>query len=151
MNLDGDIIEKGDMVLKPSDGLWVYAPSAEYSLQSSGQVPQSDIEAILRSGFKLVANSTPVAIDMTEVTVTGYDVEEGSEDEVYIQTLDNAGKTVDKYFWIDVVDGEDVYYGWLNLDGDIIEEGDATLGSGEALWVYAPNSNYSLVIPGVSL
>ena len=151
LNADGDIIEEGEMTLKVGDGLWIYAPSTSYKLQSAGQVPSSDTVTILRSGSKMVANPTPVTIDMTNIIVAGYDAEEGSEEEVYVQTLDKSGRSESKLFWIDVTDGEDVYYGWLNADGDIIEEGDVTVGPGAGLWVYAPSTAYTLKFPGVSL
>ena len=106
----------------------------------------------LREGFKMVANPTPVAVDMTDITVTGYDEEEGTEEEVSVQTLDKNGSKVDKYYWYDVVDGSDVYYGWLDgASGDFIEPGDVEVGAGEALWVDAPSSDYNLVLPGVTL
>ena len=59
---------------------------------------------------------------------------------------------VNKYFWIDITDGEDVYYGWIDFDtGDIIEEDTVAVGAGEALWVDAPSSDFNLVLPGVTL
>lgn len=153
MNEAGDLIEEGDVEIAPGEGIWVKAPSASYSLQFSGQVPTSDISNLLREGFKLIANPTPIAVDLTGVTVEGYDPEEGSEDEVFIQSLDASGQTVpgSVYFWIDVTDGEDVYYGWMNEAGDLIEEGDASIGAGEGVWVKAPSTAFKVVFPGVEL
>ena len=152
MNEAGDFIEKGDAVFAPGDGVWVYAPSTEFKLQYSGQVSQSATAVALRKGFRLVSNPNPIGIDLTSISVEGYDKEEGTDSDVYIQSLDAAGKQVEGsvYFWLDIVDGEDVYYGWMNEGGDFIEEGDKILEMGETIWAYAPDT-WSVVIPGVSL
>ena len=152
MNEAGDFIKKGDAVFAPGDGVWVYAPSTEFKLQYSGQVSQSATAVALRKGFRLVSNPNPIGIDLTSISVEGYDKEEGTDSDVYIQSLDAAGKQVEGsvYFWLDIVDGEDVYYGWMNEGGDFIEEGDKILEMGETIWAYAPDT-WSVVIPGVSL
>jgi hypothetical protein len=100
----------------------------------------------------MVANQTPVAMNLLKFTVTGYDVEEGTEEEVSVQTLDEYGSTLKQYFWYDITDGEDVYYGWLDGEtGDFIEEESVMIGAGEALWVSAPSTSFKLVIPEVEL
>ena len=48
--------------------------------------------------------------------VTGYSKEDGTEEEVSVQTLDENGSMLKQYFWYDITDGEDIYYGWQ--DGD---------------------------------
>ena len=148
----GDIIEAGDVKLNVGDGLWVDAPSAAFKLQSAGQVMSASATVTLREGFKMVANQTPVAVDLTNIVVTGYDEKEGTEEEVSVQTLDKNGDMVNKYFWIDITDGEDVYYGWIDFDtGDIVEEASVEVGAGESLWVDAPDTSFNLVLPGVTL
>ena len=148
----GEFIEAGDVLLNVGDGLWVDAPNSDFGLQSAGQVMTAAAGVTLREGFKMVANPTPVAVDLTTIIVTGYDEEEGTEEEVSVQTLDKNGEKVNQYLWYDVTDGGDVYYGWLDADaGDFIEVGDVEVGAGEALWVDAPNSDFQLVLPGVTL
>ena len=60
----------------------------------------------LRTGNKGVgACFLPIGSDvvkLNDIKVAGYDPEEGCEGDVYVQTLDNYGRTVDKYFWYDV-------------------------------------------------
>lgn len=141
-----EIVEPGQVVLAPGEGLWVSAPSADYALQSSGQVPTSNIEVALRAGSKLVANSTPVGADLTSFDVVGYDAEEGTEGAVYVQGLDASGRGTGSYFYYDVP-GE--LTGWLDSTDEEIEKGDVVVGAGEALWVTAPTAGYSLVLPGV--
>ena len=148
----GEFIAAGDVNLNVGDGLWVNAPSSEYKLQSSGQVMSASAIVTLREGFKMVGNSTPIAVDLTDITVTGYDEEEGTEEEASVQTLNKNGGREDLYLWYDVTDGSDVYYGWLDADsGEFIEEGDVEVGAGEALWVNAPSTDFKLVLPGVTL
>ena len=148
----GDFIEAGDVLLDVGDGLWVDAPSSDFNLQSAGQVMTAAATVTLREGFKLVANPTPVAVDLTNITVTGYDEEEGTAEEVSVQTLDKNGSMVKQYYWYDATDGSDVYYGWLDADsGDFIEADTVSVGAGEALWVDAPSTDFKLVLPGVTL
>ena len=151
LNEAGDFVEAGDVTFAPGEGLWVHAPSADFSLQYAGAVDMLGAAVTLREGSKLVSNPKPLDVDLTDVNVTGYDTELGTEDEVYIQSLDYRGRTVagSMYFWIDVTDGEDVYYGWLNEEGDFIAEGDKILVAGEAIWVNAPSSDFKIVFPGI--
>ncbi len=148
----GDFVVEGDVTFAVGDGLWVDAPSADYKLQTAGQVMTSSAAITLREGFKMVANPTPVDVDLTAITVSGYDTEAGTVEEVSVQTLNKNGDMVNQYFWYDYVDGSDVYYGWLDADsGDFISEGDVSVGAGSALWVDAPSTDYNLVLPGVTL
>ena len=140
------------MLLNVGDGLWVDAPSSDFNLQSAGQVMSAPANVTLREGFKMIANPTPVAVDLTDITIAGYDKEEGTEEEVSVQTLDKNGGRVNLYLWIDITDGDDVYYGWIDADsGEFIKAGDVSVGAGEALWVDAPSTAFKLVLPGVAL
>ena len=148
--LDGndEIVEPGTIKLAPGDGFWVSAPNDNYGIQSAGMVPTSDIGVVLRSGFKLVVNSTPVATDLTDIVVTGYDAEEGTEGDVYVQGLDATGNGTGSYFYYDVP-GE--ITGWLDGNDEEVEAGSVYVNAGEGLWVAAPSADYSLVFPGVTL
>ena len=147
-----EFVNPGEVLFNVGDGLWVDAPSSDFKLQSAGQVMSASAAVTLREGFKMVANPTPVAADLTEITVTGYDEVEGTAEEVSVQTLNKNGGMVDKYYWYDAVDGSDVYYGWLDgATSEFVEEGDVEVGAGEALWVDAPSTDYKLVLPGVTL
>ena len=67
--------------------------------------------------------------DLTELKVTGY--EESTEGDVQIQTLDEAGRTVDTYFYYDVP-GE--LTGWLDINDEEVSTGDVSFQAGEGLW-----------------
>ena len=148
--LDGndDEVEVGDVTLAAGEGLWVKAPDASYSLQTAGQVPTTGISVTLRNGFKLVVNSTPVAVDLTDIDVSGYNAEDGTEGDVRAQVLDAYGKSDMTYFYYDVP-GD--FTAWLDGNDDEVEPGDVTVAPGEGLWVKAPGTAYSLVLPGVTL
>ena len=155
MNAAGDLIEKGDVVLPLGDGLWVDAPSEDFKLNFNGEVEKDGVSASLRAGSKMVSNPLPLAVDINSVVVKGYNIEDGSEDEVYAQTLSASGKTVDMYYWIDVSyeeDGETItLYGWMNAAGDLLEDDSVKINAGEALWVDAPSTDYTLEFPKLSL
>ena len=148
---NGDQVEAGTVTFAVGDGLWVDAVDNTFGLQSAGSVLSEDYAVVLRAGFKMVANSTPVAVDLTEITVTGYDADEGTDGDVSVQTLDSTGNMIDQYFWVDVTDGDDVVYGWFDNNGDQVEAENVMVEAGAALWVDAADSTFSLVIPGVDL
>ena len=138
----------GDLTLAPGEGLWISAPSSAYSLQTAGKVPTSGIAVTLREGSKIAVNNTPIAVDLTDIVISGYDPEDGCEGTVDIQTLDEYGRGGNQYFWYDVP-GE--LYGWLNASDEEAAEGDLVINPGEGLWVNAPSTAYSIVFPGVTL
>ena len=141
-------VEVGDVTLAAGEGLWVNAPSDAFGLQTAGQVPTTGIAVALRYGNKVVVNSTPVDVDLTDMDVTGYDPESGTEGDVNVQILDAYGKAGLTYFYYDVP-GD--FTAWLDSFDTEVEPGDVVVPPGEGLWVNAPSTSYSLIIPGVTL
>ena len=148
--LDGldNEVEAGTVTLAAGEGLWVDAPSASYSLQTAGQVPTTGISVTLRAGNKIVINNTPVDVDLTDIDVTGYDSETGTEGEVNVQILDQYGMGGMTYFYYDVP-GD--FTAWLDGLDEEVAPGDVVIAPGEGLWVDAPSTAYKMVIPGVTL
>jgi hypothetical protein len=148
--LDGtdEPVEDGNVVLAKGEGLWVSAPNASFALQTAGSVQTEKYGVLLRSGNKMVVNSTPVAVDLNTIDVAGYDQEEGTEAEVTVQTLDGFGKGGVTYFFYDVP-GE--LYGWLDGTDEPVEDGAMMIQPGEGLWVSSPSDAFLSEIPGVSL
>ena len=140
-------VEKGIVTFKAGQAFWVDAPNEFYAIQSAGQVPMSDVAVTLRTGRMMVGNVTPVDVDLIDISVQGYD--EVAEGECSVQILDKYGRGLDSFFWYDLPD--DNLYGWLDGSDEPLEEGTLVLKPGEALWVDAPNSTYSLVFPGVDV
>ena len=148
--LDGndEEVSAGTLTLAAGEGLWVSAPDATYSLQTAGQVPTTGIAVALRQGNKVVVNSTPVDVDLTEIDVTGYDTESGTEGDVNVQILDAHGKAGMSYFYYDVP-GD--FTAWLDGNDEEVSAGTLVIGPGEGMWVSAPSTAFSLVLPGVTL
>ena len=144
-------IPNGEVVLAPGEGLWIYAPNEAYNLQSAGTVPTTGIAVVLRSGNKLAVNNTPLSVDLNDISVSGYSQETGCEGAVQVQVLDSVGMGGKTYSWYDVVDGEDVIYGWIDSSDENIPNGEVVLAPGEGLWVYSPSTAYYLNFPGVTL
>ena len=151
--LDGndDPVEPGAVTFQAGEGLWVFCQDESFGLQSAGQVPQSDVSVNLQQYGLSVANPTPVTVDLNACTITGYDPEDGSEGDVYVQTLDEYGRTVATYFWIDVVDGEDVLLGWLDGNDEPIDDGTVTIAAGAGIWSFCQDDGFSFVWPKVDI
>ena len=136
------------VILPPGEGLYARAPDESFGLQSAGQVPTSDISVTLRFGAKIVVNSTPVSVNIQNVTVTGYSIEDGyADEEVYVQPLDAYGRTIASYYWYDSED--DGMYGWYDDEGELVEDFEIT--AGEFVYARAPDNTFSMVFPGVTL
>ena len=148
INGDDEEVEPGDLTLAAGEGMWVKAPSSAYSLQTAGQVPTSGIAVTLRSGNKVVVNNTPVAVDLTDIDVSGYDEEDGTEGDVRVQILGPTGMGGETFFYYDVP-GE--LTAWINGDDEEVEPGDLVIGPGEGMWVRAPSTSFIMVLPGVTL
>ena len=145
---DGDMNEYNDLELAPGEGLWVYSPSTSFKLQSSGSVPKTSISVTLRGGGqgKMVANPMPATLTLGQITVSGYDTEEGYADfEIEAKKLDGAGRGGTGYCWCDFEEDGVTYYGWY--DGDMNEYNDVEVAAGEGLWIYSPSTSYSVVFP----
>lgn len=132
-----------DVVFQPGTGLWIFSSDDSLGVQTAGQVPTKDTTINLRNGFTMVANPTPVAINLQDIVVSGYEGE--NADTVNIQILDRMGKTITTYYWADLPD--DDIYGWLDDMEEIPE--DVTFDPGAALWIFSSDATLSVTIPGV--
>ena len=139
-------IEEGVVMIEPGEGLWTSAPNSSWGIQTSGEVMTSGIQVTLREGFKMVVNTTPVAVDITKIDVDGYD--EATEADVKMQVLDNFGRGGMTYAYYDVP-GE--LTGWLDSFDEPVEEGVVMIQPGEGMWTSAPSATYSVTLPGVEL
>ena len=111
----------------PGTGLWVFNQIGDADVigfQTSGKVGKSDVAVLLddNGGAVGVANPFPVKVALADIlpeceTMTAGDLAGCIE----IQTLDNAGYTVDSYIW----NGE----GWEGDDNTEFE-------AGAGLWVF---------------
>ena len=145
---DADMNEYNDEPLAPGEGLWVYSPSTSFKIQSSGAVPKSSISVALRGGgqAKMVANPMPATLTLGQITVSGYDPDDGYADfEIIAKKLDGAGRGGTAYSWCDFEEEGETYYGWY--DADMNEYNDVEVAAGEGLWIYSPSTAFSVVFP----
>ena len=144
-NADTELIEAGTVTFAAGDGLWIGGQDG-YSVVFPGQVKFSATAVALRSGFVAAGNMYPTAIDLADVTVSGYD--EASADEVDIQILTSAGKKSVAYYWFDVPGELDA--GWYNADTELIQPDTVKFEAGAGMWV-SGQDGYFLNFPALTL
>lgn len=146
--LDGDDNEvaRGDVEFQAGEGLWMFCNADGFGIQSAGTVPQTGVAVELQQYGLSVANPTPVNVDLNDITITGF--EEYTEADVYVQTLDEYGRTVNTYYYYDIP-GE--LTGWLDGDDNEVERGNVVLKPGEGLWSFCNADGFYLNFPGVDL
>lgn len=143
---DDNEVEPGQVTIQAGEGLWTYTTEEGLAIQSAGQVATDDVAVNLDVAGLSVVNPTPVAVDLTDCYVSGY--EEATEGDLNVQTLDEFGRTVANYAYYDVP-GE--LTGWLDNDDNEIEVGDVVIKPGQGLWSYTSADGLSFVWPGVKL
>ena len=136
----------GDVTFQAGEGLWMVANADGFGMQSAGQVPTSGVSVILQESGLSIANPTPVNVDLTTTAIGGY--EGSTEADVYVQTLDEYGRTVASYFYYDVP-GE--LTGWLDEYDNEVAEGDVVIKPGQGLWAVCNADGFTFVFPGVNL
>ena len=130
---DGDTepIEPGTVKFASGDGLWISGQDG-YAITFPGQVNFDSNNVPLCAGFVPTGNMTAKDLDLTLITVSGYD--EVSADEVNIQVLNAYGQTATTYYWFDLPD-EGLEAGWYDGDTEPIELGAVTFAPGTGMWV----------------
>ena len=146
LDSNDDPVEREAVMIEPGEGMWTSAPNAAFGIQTAGEVLMSGIKVILRKGNKMVVNTTPVAVDLTNVEVDGY--EEATEADVKMQVLDNFGRGGKTYSYYDI---PDELTGWLDSNDDPVEVGTVMILPGEGMWTSAPSEAFSVTFPGVEL
>lgn len=145
---DDDMNCYNDLELVAGEGLWIYSPSTDFKVQSAGQVPASDIAVALRGGAqaKMVVNPMPTTLTLGEITISGYDPEEGYADfQINAKQLDGYGRGGIAYSWCDFEEDGETYFGWF--DDDMNDYGNVEVPAGEGLWIYSPSTSFSVVFP----
>ena len=161
---------RNEVVLQPGEGLWSVTMTENQRLQSAGEVEtKADIETELPADGMMVANPTPVSVDLINCYVRGYvpfNYETGlggAEGDVSVQTLTGGGGTLVNYKWLDYTNkGDDdldpsddtVYYGWYKVvsrKNVSLVENEVVLGPGEGLWSVTMTENQILCWPKVDL
>ena len=153
-------LNAGEVKLAPGEGILTKSSDDGYGLQSSGQVlTDKDMPVLLRQDAKMVANITPVDVDLINCYVLGYDPYDPVEDEggafgeVYIQVLNSYGKDIATYSWYDMQDEGTPYCGWYK-DDDLeqpLAKGAVVMGPGQGILTKSADDGYSFVFPKVDV
>ena len=130
------------VTIAPGSGIWVQGTTATQGIQSAGKVKTEDVTVSLRNGGTLAGNPFPVSIDLQDILASGDD----AADNVVIQTLDYAGRTVASYVWNDWVEATPC---WVD-DGYEKVEG-ITIAGGEGLWVQGTLTTQYITFPAPEL
>ena len=142
-----EAIAAGDVFIDAGTALWT-SGSDGISLTYAGQVLSAASVIPLRSGYTAVANPNAVAVDLTDVLVTGYTGE--SMGDAVIQTLDAFGGTVATYLWIDDNGAGDFDPGWYDDGFEAIQEDTVFVQPGDGLWV-SGTDELNIVFPATTL
>lgn len=140
--MNADMEEATGVTFSPGQGLWVFGKNADQSIQTAGQVELKDVVVPLRAGASGIGNPFPITIDLQDIIAEGDDV----LDNVEIQTLDSAGRTVDSYVWVDWVAENEC---WMNADME--EATGVTIAPGQGLWIFGKSSTQSIRFPAPEL
>ena len=152
---DNSEVKRGDVPFQAGEGLWTYSTADGYTIQSSGQVPQSKVVVELQKFGLSIANPTPVTVDLTKCIVGGYEGE--CQGGVSVQTLNEYGQTLKTYAWQDykVIRKEVVvaeFHGWYDTDDNSeLLEGLVPVDPGIGLWTYSTADGYTFEWPGVEI
>ena len=142
-----EAVEPGTVFIDAGTALWT-AGLDELHLTYAGQVLAAASVIPLQAGYTAVANPNAVAVDLTDVLVTGYTGE--SMEDVVVQTLDSFGNAVATYSWIDDNGGGDFDPGWYDEGYEAIQEDTVFFQPGDGLWV-AGLDGLNLVFPATAL
>ena len=120
--------------LDAAKGFWVRGGGL--SMTSAGAVSEDDIViTTASSGFRAIANTTPVTLKLSQLAVTGYDPYDPVEDEggtsgsFIVQFLNANGTTLASYSWYD----DDEKTGWFDKSGTSADTVEIPAGTG--VWV----------------
>ena len=140
--VDGDWNPVTEVSVAPGQGLWVIGSASTQGIQAAGKVGTEDVVVSLRNGGTSTGNPFPVSIDLQDIVAEGED----ASDNVQIQTLDAAGRTVDTYDWNDWAADKPC---WVDGDWNPIEG--VSIVPGQGLWIIGSSSAQSIRFPAPEL
>lgn len=132
--------------VKLDAGKGVWTSGRGLTLTSAGAVNESDIVIVTRSsGNQAIANTTPVALKLSQLAITGYapynpkEDEGGTSGDFNIQFLSSSGTMVARYYWYD----DDEKTGWFDRTGESAANVEIPAGTG----VWASGKGLTIRIP----
>ena len=137
-----------NVALEAGKGVWTSGRGL--TCTSAGAVNEEDIVIVTRSsGNQAIANTTPVALKLSQLAITGYDPYDPVEDEggtsgdFSIQFLTASGTTEARYAWYD----DDEKTGWFDRSGNAANNVEIPAGTG----VWASGRGLTIRIPAPEL
>ena len=130
----------------PGQGLWVMGSSSSQGVQAAGKVGTSDVSVTLCNGGITTGNPFPVTVSLQDIIPEG----DNLSDNVYIQTLDAAGRTVVEYGWVDWAGDSGDQEAWIDTDTFEIAS-DVSFLPGQGLWVMGSSATQSIRFPAPEL
>ena len=143
VNDDNEIVT--GVSFEPGQGLWTYGSAVGQGVQIAGKVGTNDIVVQLCNGGTGTGNPFPVEVKIGDLVPSGDDC----YNNVSIQTLDSAGRTVDNYVWTDAGGEGWDQIGWVNDDNEIVT--DVQFSPGQGLWVFGSSTEQYLTFPAPEL
>jgi len=144
-NANGSEISGGaaSVSIRAGQAMWIQGRGM--TLTSAGAVNENDVMYATRaSGFDAVGNTTPVALTLAKLVVSGYDEPTWNEEDeewvdgcagdFVVQFLTASGTVESKYAWFD--NGEQAK-GWYNANGSEISGGasSVSISAGAGMWI----------------
>lgn len=140
--VDDDYAPINDVSFAPGQGLWIQGLNANQGIQTSGCIGKNDISVVLQAGYTAVGNPFPVSLSLQDIIAVG----DECSDNVYIQTLDNAGYTVATYSWNDWAADVPCW-----VDDDYAPVVGVVFAPGQGLWVQGTSAKQSIIFPAPEL
>ena len=121
--------------------------AVSFGIESANVVGYANTDT-QEGGLTIGAQFVPVSggtFDLTDLKVTGYDPEVGTEADVQVQTLDEYGRTVKNYAFYDI---PGAFTGWFDDDEVQAEPGDVVVQAGEGLWSMSSGNGFGIQSAG---
>ena len=116
--------------------------SDDLTVTISGEVATNTTEVVSVAGFNFVGNSSPVAINIQDITLDIDDNDASGGDN--IQILDDGGATIASYYWLPPAASGSTKAGWFDENFD---EADVELAPGQGFLLEASDDDIPILIP----
>lgn len=127
-----------NVVFEAGQAFWVQGEGL--TIQGSGAVNFAPVTVTTApNGNTAIANPYPVAITLADISVSGYNLEDGAWGELKMTVLDNAGMeaydnngNIMNYYWYD---NPDVAAGWYDGNGEVQWPEATSFPAGQGFWI----------------
>lgn len=131
-----------DVTFTTGQGLWVFGTTNTQGLQAAGKVGKEDVVVQLQNGATGTGNPFPVELDLNDIVPSGDEI----SDNVFIQTLDPYGRTLEEYGWNDWANDEAC---WVNDSYEPVTG--VKFAPGQGLWIFGTSNTQYIQFPAPEL